>query len=73
MQRPDYTALDQDILKSIQKGNTRFRAIADGIPANNPLRVYDRTIDARLQALRRKNKISYTSKGGWTAVKESAK
>lgn len=73
MQRPDYTALDQDILKSIQKGNTRFRAIADGIPADNPHRDYDRTIDMRLQALRRKGKIQYLSRTGWTAEKEPAK
>lgn len=65
MSQTDYSELDQLILKSIQQGNTRFRAIADGIPASNPHQKYDRTIDARLQALRRKNKISYTSKGGW--------
>lgn len=55
-----YDELDALIIQSIDKGYYRFRSICQQVVSADW-----REVDRRLQALRRKGQITFTSKDGW--------
>lgn len=74
-----YKKLDEALIDSIKSGNNwlhRIQSIAVtrvaiSIAILNGVEGW-RIIDRRLQALRKANKIVYSSKTGWTVVEEVA-
>ena len=66
MEKTDYTDLDRHILNSIGRGNRRFVDIH--LSGHSGKQFTERQTDRRLQALRKKGKIQFNSKVGWTLV-----
>ena len=63
--------LDAAILKGVGKGKNRFMKIQASIPRDADFLWNDRSVDRRLQVLRKKGKLAYAAKTGWTIpVKE---
>jgi hypothetical protein len=73
--KTDYTRLDNAILAAIKGGYKHFADIRKYVWGINDLtKPTMRTIDLRLQAMRREGKIVYTGqKTGWTVSKETEK
>jgi hypothetical protein len=69
MNNPDYTELDEQIVKVISEGCNRFAKIYAGLPADTTRKYYERHVDRRLQALRRKNMVHFQSRTGWSVPK----
>ncbi len=72
----DYTDIDGMIVRKIQRGARTFAAIDGGEVYNEANRLHEltgspafRIIDRRLQALRKKGVIQYTTSEKWQAVK----
>lgn len=73
MIKNDYTELDKAVLASVKKGNNRFMKIQGGINRDARVSWNDRTIDRRLQTLRKKGKLVYAAKTGWTIPAKETK
>ena len=74
MSKPDYSVMDELILTKIRNGYNTFAKIDGGDVYREAQRLQDETktpafrvIDKRLQALRKKGVIKYTTKDKWTA------
>lgn len=71
MANPDYSLLDAEILVEIGRKNRTFNALVAKLENSAKAFVIGtkvepfRVIDRRLQALRKKGKISFVSKTGW--------
>ena len=72
-----YKKLDAALIDSIKSGNNLLHIIQSRAVSEEARRVAFlqsaeswRIIDRRLQALRKANKIVYSSKTGWTVVRE---
>ncbi len=59
--RPDYRDIDEKILLCVTAGRTTFLAIQGEFATGVPFR----TIDRRLQALRKRGALKYNRKTGW--------
>lgn len=69
----NHTELDGHILKAVGKGKNRFMKIQAGIPRSADVLWNDRLIDRRLQTLRKKGKLVYAAKTGWTIPAKETK
>lgn len=76
----DYSVMDELILTKIRKGYNMFAKIDGGDVYREAQRLQDETktpafrvIDKRLQALRKKGVIKYTTKDKWTVTEEHQK
>lgn len=70
----DYTKFDAELLANLAGGAKTFTTMVGKLEASakpfcNPARPEPfRVVDRRLQALRKKNLITYSTKGGWSLV-----
>ena len=74
-----YKKLDAALINSIKSGNNLLHRIQSGAVTREAISIALlqsaegwRIIDRRLQALRKANKIVYSSKTGWIVVEEVA-
>lgn len=71
MATPDYSILDAEILVQIGRNNRFFAGLVSALESSAKSVMTDakaepfRVIDRRLQALRKKGKLSFDTKTGW--------